>query len=209
MSIYNASPTRLWCKILSQLCSRRLASSNLMHVLHQSSCLHSSFNALLHWCEVCRDVYKHDGVRMVCTIPFHWAMRGLGIIWHCHRVSATNASRIYNLSLSGIEEHTGDRWPWNLKLMCDHVWDAFFIYALLVFAGPVAQTEKKDRNQTEHNWTIGCGYVIWELIQLPVALLFKYSKTNKRLVTIGCDWSFNCIYYILYIQLKVQYKNLM
>ena len=45
-----------------------------------------------------------------------------------------NASRIYNLSFSGIEEHIGDKWPWNLKLTCDHVWGAFFIYALLLDA---------------------------------------------------------------------------
>jgi len=68
---------------------------------------------------------------MVCTIPFRW---GTSLIWHCHRVSATNSSRIYNLSFSGIEEHIRDKWPLNFKLMCDHVWDAFFIYALLLDA---------------------------------------------------------------------------
>ncbi|EDR02633.1 uncharacterized protein LACBIDRAFT_332257 [Laccaria bicolor S238N-H82] len=52
----------------------------------------------------------------------------------CAWVSATNSSRIYNLSFSGMEEHIGDKWPWNLKLTCDHVWDAFFIYALLLDA---------------------------------------------------------------------------
>ena len=45
-----------------------------------------------------------------------------------------NSSRIYNLSFSGIEEHIADKWPWNLNSTCDHVWDAFFIYALLLNA---------------------------------------------------------------------------
>ena len=67
----------------------------------------------------------------------------------------------------------------------------------VVFAGPVAWTEKKtetEPNATDSNRTIGCGCLVWELVRLPVALLFKYSKTDKRPVATDCNRSFNCIY---------------
>ena len=78
-----------------------------------------------------------------------------------------------------------------------------FRHFQLVFAGPVAWTEKKtetEPNATESNRTISCGCLVWELVRLLVALIFKYKKTNKRPVAISCDWSFSCIYYIQYIQ---------
>ena len=74
----------------------------------------------------------------------------------------------------------------------------------VVFTGLVAWTEKKtetEPNATESNRTIGCGRLVWELVRLPVALIFKYKKTNKRPVAISCDRSFSCIYYIQYMQL--------
>ena len=73
----------------------------------------------------------------------------------------------------------------------------------IVFAGPVAWTEKKtetEPNATESNQTISCGCLIWELVWLPVALIFKYKKTKKRPVAISCNRSFSCICYIQYIQ---------
>ena len=59
-------------------------------------------------------------------------------------------------------------------------------------------------NATESNRTISCGCLIWELVRLLVALLFNYLKTDKRPVAISCNRSFNCIYYVQYIQLKLQ-----
>ena len=60
----------------------------------------------------------------------------------------------------------------------------------IVFAGPVAGTEKKTETEpdaTKSNWTIGRGCLVWELFRLLVVLLFKYSKTDKRLVAISCN----------------------
>jgi hypothetical protein len=84
------------------------------------------------------------------------------------------------------------------------LWDLWHFQ--LVFKGPVAWTGKKtetEPNPTEGNWTVSCGCFIWESVWLQVASLWKYSKTDQRPVAIGCDRSFHCIFYVMYIQLKL------
>ena len=75
---------------------------------------------------------------------------------------------------------------------------------VLVFAGLVAWTEKTtetELNATKSNQALSCSCLIWELVRLLIALIFRYSKTDKRPITISCNQSFSCIYYIQYIQL--------
>ena len=55
------------------------------------------------------------------------------ITWQWDRLSATNCSKVYDLSFSQREtsslEDAG--WPWGFKLKTEHVWDAFVILSLL------------------------------------------------------------------------------
>ena len=69
-----------------------------------------------------------------------------------------------------------------LVLSTYHV-ESEYTQMCIVFAGPVAGTEKKtetEPNATKSNWTIGRGCLVWELFRLPVVLLFKNSKTDTR-----------------------------
>jgi hypothetical protein len=50
-----------------------------------------------------------------------------------HRLSATNCSKVYDLTFSQRETSTLEDagWPWGFKLRTEHVWDAFVILSLL------------------------------------------------------------------------------
>jgi hypothetical protein len=58
---------------------------------------------------------------------------GFDNTWQWDRLSATNCSKVYDLSFSQWEtsslEDAG--WPWGFKLKTEHVWDAFVILSLL------------------------------------------------------------------------------
>ncbi|RDB27256.1 hypothetical protein Hypma_004511 [Hypsizygus marmoreus] len=49
----------------------------------------------------------------------------------CAWVSATNAARIYNVESGDIHLRLAQEWPLQLMLDSEHVWDGFFLFALL------------------------------------------------------------------------------
>jgi hypothetical protein len=57
----------------------------------------------------------------------------LNITWQWDRLSATNCSKVYDLSFSQRETSSleGAGWPWGFKLKTEHVWDGFVILSLL------------------------------------------------------------------------------
>jgi hypothetical protein len=78
---------------------------------------------------------------------------------------------------------------------------AWFENSVCRFSSLDWKKTKTQPNPTKGNWTIGC--FVWDSVWLPVACLTKYPRTDQRPVATECNWSFNCVYCVQYIQLKL------
>ncbi|KDQ49879.1 hypothetical protein JAAARDRAFT_142789 [Jaapia argillacea MUCL 33604] len=95
----------------------------------------------------------------------------------CSWTSATNCARIYNLETPNASSRPQIRWPISLKMDCENVWDAFFMYSLL-----------KDHHEQ------GAGLTLEHKVSSHAARLFPALETrNKAMVGPGQPrWSHAC-----------------
>ena len=114
---------------------------------------------------------------------------------HLSLILCTNFLTIYCLFLQVIYSK-----PFHISLDMDG-WSGHSVRR----SGCMDQKKTETKvNTTDSNWTIRRSCLIWELVWLLVALLFKYSKTDKRPVAISCNWSFNYVVHSGFSKLRVQ-----